>query len=51
MTYEQGSVWLLLFWWRGPWLLPVWLPTCLVVSGERIARDGAAAERTVLLNP
>jgi len=50
-VFEQGSRWLLVLPWQQPWLMPVWVPAVLLVSGKRIVRYGEAAKRTVLPNP
>jgi hypothetical protein len=46
--FEQEASWLLVFLWQQPWLLPVWLPIFLLVSGKRIKLYGEAARQTVL---
>lgn len=46
--FDEDTVWLVVFVWQQPWLMPVWMPVVLVVSGERIKRYRDAAKQTVL---
>lgn len=41
-TLKPGSIWLVVLRWRRQWLLPIWIPKVVFLSGHRAAEMKAA---------